>query len=266
MGKLPFFLTNFEPYRYRVSAKNKGELIFSFAIGKRLLDAGCGNGWISRYARLRGYRPIGVDISSHVIKMNRLYSRLSKTKPIDIRKASLDRLPFRSASFETVIACEVIEHLPQRVLIKTMAELKRVLVPSGRLIITVPTPLYGLVYDRLLHRFTHHGRFSYASRAERSIKKQAPKFRYEMTARDVHHQQFTVAKMEQLLTRFGFHLIRRGNAEVLTPFVRSIDNLFGLPGPLVTLASFLERILIKIVPMALGTDWIFVAEKPRLSD
>jgi SAM-dependent methyltransferase len=61
--------------------------------------------------------------------------------------ASLDALPVEDASFDAVLCTEVLEHLraPEAVL----AELGRVLVPGGRLCLTVPFvwPLHEEPYD-----------------------------------------------------------------------------------------------------------------------
>jgi SAM-dependent methyltransferase len=48
-----------------------------------------------------------------------------------------DAFPFESASFDVVLFCEVIEHL-QSDPIKVLLEIKRVLKPSGHLILTTP--------------------------------------------------------------------------------------------------------------------------------
>ncbi len=52
-------------------------------------------------------------------------------------QADLTRLPFRDASFDVAVACDVLEHIPDdRV---AMAEVRRVLARNGVAIITVPT-------------------------------------------------------------------------------------------------------------------------------
>jgi len=262
MTKRDLFFANFEPYRYRRTAQWKGELITRFVKGRRLLDAGCGNGWVSRFFRQHGYRVIGVDVSDHVLQMNRLYSRLSKTRPIKIVKASLVNLPFRSASFDTIVAAEVLEHLSSRDLKRALAEFARVLAPSGRLIITVPTPLYNFVYDRLLHSLTHGSKIDYATRVAASIQDLAPNFRYVMEGPDVHHQQFRVQSLKRILKNAGFDIIAIRNAEVITPFFRSLDNLVGLPKPILRLLEVIEWLLVQVTPKAAATDWLFVAERP----
>ena len=262
MTKRDLFFANFEPYRYRRTAQRKGELIARFVRGRRLLDAGCGNGWVSRFFRQRGYRVTGVDVSDHVLKMNRLYSRLSRTRPIKIVKASLVSLPFRPASFDTIVAAEVLEHLHAAALKKALAEFKRVLAPGGVVIVTVPTPLYSFVYDRLFHRLTHGSNIDYATRVAASVQDLAPDFRYVMQGPDVHHQQFTVQSLTHILENAGFHVIAIRNAEVITPFFRSFDNLVGLPKSILRLLEAIEWLLVRVAPKAVATDWLFAAGRP----
>src|SRR5262249_46784948 len=81
-----------------------------------ILDVGCGDARVSR--RLAGTpgRVVGVD-----------YSGLSlKTLGFPAVSAASERLPFRDASFDLVLCCEVLEHLPSGVLEGTVEELKRV--------------------------------------------------------------------------------------------------------------------------------------------
>jgi SAM-dependent methyltransferase len=77
---------------------------------------------------------------------------------LDRAKASVDvfgdgnRLPFGDASFDTVLATEVLEHLPEPR--RCVDEMARVLKPEGKLLLTIPfsQPLHELPSD--YYRFT----------------------------------------------------------------------------------------------------------------
>ena len=58
-------------------------------------------------------------------------------------------MPFKSASFDTVVALEVLEHV--RNPDACLAEIDRVLRPDGRVLLTVPfvAPLHQLPWTRL---------------------------------------------------------------------------------------------------------------------
>ena len=95
------------------------------------LDVGCGDGgtsggWLHEHAG--SY--LGVDISESAIEM-------ASARGLDARLIDdAGDLPFPDGSFDLAICTEVLEHLfaPQRAL----AEIRRVLRPGGRVIVTVP--------------------------------------------------------------------------------------------------------------------------------
>lgn len=64
------------------------------------------------------------------------------------------KLPFRDGVFDTVIALEVLEHLPLDELSRAVAEIRRVLRCGGRLLISVPTWPVALL-ERLLRGIRH---------------------------------------------------------------------------------------------------------------
>ena len=110
------------------------EAVAELGTGQRILDLGCGSGWLSslcapgnevwgldfietsvQRAAWRGIRPVLADLS--------------------------DDLPFRDATFDVVVCSEVLEHLfsPEQVL----DECHRLLRTRGVLICTIPN-LYSL--------------------------------------------------------------------------------------------------------------------------
>lgn len=93
----------------------------------RVLDVGCGIGDFLKF------RPgtVGVDVNAHTVDWCR-------RQGLDCRLMDADRLPFADGSFDAVVLDNVLEHLaePQPLL----AEIRRVLVPGGRLLIGVPGP------------------------------------------------------------------------------------------------------------------------------
>jgi SAM-dependent methyltransferase len=66
-----------------------------------------------------------------------------------------DRLPFRDATFDTVLCTEVLEHVPDAAAV--VAELTRVLRPGGAVLVTVPFlyPVHEAPHD--YQRFTAFG-------------------------------------------------------------------------------------------------------------
>lgn len=75
-----------------------------------------------------------------------LYANLTTTKQPDVQ-SDASQLPFSENSFEVVICAELLEHVPNPILV--LQEAHRVLKPQGNLLITVPFlyPIHGDPYD-----------------------------------------------------------------------------------------------------------------------
>ncbi|WP_370012149.1 methyltransferase domain-containing protein [Nocardiopsis sp. LDBS0036] len=103
--------------------------------GRRILDAGCGAGPLSAALRDRGADVTGVDASAGMLALAR--RRLGEDA--DLRVADLsDPLPFADGAFDDVVASLVLHYLEDWG--PTLAEFRRVLRPSGRLIASVQHP------------------------------------------------------------------------------------------------------------------------------
>jgi SAM-dependent methyltransferase len=103
--------------------------------GRRILDAGCGSGPLFAALRDRGAIVTGFDKSAGMLALAR--RRLGDDA--DLQVADLDRpLPFPDDSFDDVIASLVLHYLEDWG--PALAELRRVLKPGGRLIVSVDHP------------------------------------------------------------------------------------------------------------------------------
>lgn len=103
--------------------------------GRRILDAGCGSGALSAALRDRDAIVSGIDASPGMLEQAR--RRLGADA--DLRVADLaDPLPFPDEAFDDVVASLVLHYL--RDWEPTLGELRRVLRPGGRLIVSVDHP------------------------------------------------------------------------------------------------------------------------------
>jgi ubiquinone/menaquinone biosynthesis C-methylase UbiE len=102
-----------------------------------VLDIGCGTGRQSILLANRGYRTIGIDISSEMIKIAgaKSYGN-NKNKNIDFLIATAEALPFKSCSVESVISMfGALNHVVRYH--QAYEEIARVLKPRGVFIFTV---------------------------------------------------------------------------------------------------------------------------------
>ena len=102
----------------------------SVTAGTRVLDVATGPGYVAGAAAQRGADVVGADIASAMVELAR------KLNPgIDFRQADAQALPFEDASFDAVVGNFAILHLgrPEQ----AVGEFARVLVPGGRLALTV---------------------------------------------------------------------------------------------------------------------------------
>lgn len=99
-----------------------------------ILDVGCGRGYGFDVLESLGNKKTGLDISLEFLKeAQRNYHSLS------LIQARGEKIPFRSKSFDSIIAFEVIEHLQED--IAFLHELKRLIRPGGTIVISTPNRL-----------------------------------------------------------------------------------------------------------------------------
>jgi SAM-dependent methyltransferase len=110
--------------------------------GRRVLDAGCGSGPLSAALRDRGAVVTCLDGSAAMVELAR--RRLGDG--VDVRVADLaEPLPFDDGRFDDVVASLVLHYLEDWS--GALAELRRVLRPGGRLLVSVNHPgAYPIVY------------------------------------------------------------------------------------------------------------------------
>ena len=110
--------------------------------GRRILDAGCGSGPLSAVLLAKGALVTGFDSSPAMVELAR--QRLGPDA--DLRVADLGRpLPFRDGAFDDVVVSLVLHYLQDWA--APLAELRRVLTPGGRLLLSVNHPgIYKVFY------------------------------------------------------------------------------------------------------------------------
>ncbi len=99
-----------------------------------VLDAACGTGRHAAYLAAGGHEVLGVDVSEAMLAHAR-----RRLPAADLRVGDLTDLPLEDDSVTGAVCALALSHLAE--IAPPVAELGRVLVPGGRLIISDPHPL-----------------------------------------------------------------------------------------------------------------------------
>jgi ubiquinone/menaquinone biosynthesis C-methylase UbiE len=140
--------------RYRTELTNPAMLR---AIGDvaslDMLDAGCGEGYLSRLLARRGGRLIGVDLCAELVDAAR---HQAQAENLDIRHdvADVATLPLSDASVDVVVANHLLNDLEDPA--PAIGEFARVLRPDGRLVAIFLHPCFYGVRGELADVGAYH--------------------------------------------------------------------------------------------------------------
>jgi SAM-dependent methyltransferase len=143
----PVRANNYDSFAEAYTAENETNLLNAYyerpamlelagaVAGRRILDAGCGAGPLFAALRDRGAVVTGVDASAEMLELAR--DRLGADADLHVADLA-NPLPFPDDAFDDVVASLVLHYLKDWG--PTLTELRRVLTPGGRLIISVDHP------------------------------------------------------------------------------------------------------------------------------
>ena len=171
------------------------------AVGERVLDAGCGTGYLA--AGLRRARPdlrvVGSDLSTGMLDRSR------EVGAWPLVQADATRLPVRDGALDLVVARGVLHHLPD--VTAALAEWRRGLRPGGAVVLlSEPTPSverHGAVVARALLATVGRGDLPPEEHA------------WEMASMASNLHVFTVDKLAAHATAAGFGDVRLSTSDFL---------------------------------------------------
>ncbi|MFE0855116.1 class I SAM-dependent methyltransferase [Streptomyces mutabilis] len=144
----PGRVNDYDSFAEAYAAENENNLVNAYyerpamlalagdVAGRRVLDAGCGSGPLTAALRDRGATVTGIDASAGMLALAR--RRLGDDVALHVADLS-DRLPVDDGAFDDVVASLVLHYLEDWG--PTLTELRRVLRPGGRLIVSVDHPI-----------------------------------------------------------------------------------------------------------------------------
>ncbi|MFB3923222.1 MAG: methyltransferase domain-containing protein [Terriglobia bacterium] len=122
----------------------------------RVLDAGCGTGFMLSWLRRRvgNAKVLGLDFSANALS----YCQARGERLLV--QGSIGDLPFRSDCFDLILTLDVLDSFPRQEASRPFAELARVLRKGGTILVRVPA--FQFLYSQhdravsTVHRYTAH--------------------------------------------------------------------------------------------------------------
>lgn len=163
----------------------------------RILELGCYMQITPFLKRWRGYREVR---GAYYGTLGNTDQKLASVRGVqvevlvDLFDAERDRYPYEDGSFETILACELIEHLisdPMHLLL----ECRRILEEGGRLIVTTPNAASLASVANILHGYDSPQIYGQYSRP-------APGSPVELP----HVREYTAHELQVVLEAAGFEI------------------------------------------------------------
>jgi putative flippase GtrA/SAM-dependent methyltransferase len=165
-----------------------------------ILDVGSGPGVLSALLQNGSHLVVSLDRSFEVI-------RFAKQAQPDVCGVVADvrHLPFRPGQFRTIFFVEVIEHIPAQWSLDVLRELRDMLHPAGRLILT--TPNYRSLWPALEWMVSRWGPIDYTKE---------------------HVNRYSPARLEQEVRQAGLKVISAESFFVVAPFLAWLSERTAL--------------------------------------
>jgi SAM-dependent methyltransferase len=206
-------LANF-PARSKVLELGSNPYFITRLMLQRALDVTCANWFGDQEIGAKGVQIVSSPISG-----------ARQEFVFDHFNVEVDRFPYPDASFDVVLCCEILEHLPHNPT-QLLAEIHRVLQqPAGVLLLTTPN---AVRWENLIRMW--HGENVYEQLSG-----------YGTYGR--HNREYTLSELTTLLEQCGFELIDSFAMDIQPPpddpvrhqdgrpFAERADNLFALARP-----------------------------------
>ncbi|MFD0857237.1 class I SAM-dependent methyltransferase [Actinomadura adrarensis] len=127
--------------RYRTELTDRAVLdAIGPCTGLRILDAGCGEGYLSRELASRGAQVLGVDLTQGLVDAANAHPFASDTGSVRFTRAGVESLPAGDDEFDLVVCNHLFSHL--RDPSEAIGEFARVLKSGGRLVALTLHPCF----------------------------------------------------------------------------------------------------------------------------
>ena len=176
---------------------------FPLRPGDRMLDVGSGSGVFAERMAQVGCEVVGVDANTAAVEYA---SQTFASEKLSFLHGYLDELELPAASFDGATSIEVIEHVHMPQVMDLLGELKRIVKPGGRVLLT--TPNYRGVWPAIEWLADRMGSTAH------------------MDA-DQHINRFHRRKLVDALAEAGFELERVRTFCTVSPFASAVSKGLG---------------------------------------
>lgn len=119
---------------YRLWPAHRADTDFSYMYlpvqpGARLLEVGCGSGWLLELMRERGWLARGIDFDDKAVAH-------ARSRGLDVDCGELVAQRYAAGSFDVIVASHLVEHLHEPT--RFLAECRRLLKPGGQMVLVTP--------------------------------------------------------------------------------------------------------------------------------
>ena len=164
----------------------------------KILELGCGNCRNLLPFAKQGFQCYGIDFSKEMLKFAREFMKKNKFK-VKLKQARAEKLPFKNNSFDYILCIALLHHLDKEEQIKALNEIKRVIKPEAKAIITV--------WNKLNPKF-----WKFLLKKEAFVPWKINEITYKR-----YYYFFGYWELKKLLKKFGFKILYSSS-----PFARNI--------------------------------------------
>jgi len=185
--------------------------------GEHVLDVGCGSGGPALFlARETSCRVTGVDISEPGIEAGQALARQSDLQnAVTLRRADVcEPLEFAEGEFDALVCMDVLCHLANRGYL--FKDWHRVLRPGGRLVVTDPVVVTGLVAKEELASRSSTGHFEFCPPGMNERLLREAGFELEPTADATDQEAIVSGRWHDAREKRAAELTRLEGAETYT--------------------------------------------------
>ena len=112
------------PYIHELTRKLKKYKV------KKVLDLGCGSGWLTIFISKYGFEVTGIDVAKPAVELGKIWAQEDNAN-VNFLVGDIVNLPFTEGSFDAIVCNSVLEHFRSDQAKTLFEKVHKVLAPQG---------------------------------------------------------------------------------------------------------------------------------------